>query len=1165
MSFNELAVLGTFSFSIDTHTLSSFATEKARALFIYLALEPYPHRREALSELFWPNNPPGMATKNLRQTIYRLRQSLQEIDPQLADQILDIQRQTIQIRPESISVDALRFQNLITAGEQHAHESIYSCQHCFRLLSQAIAEYKGELLPLIVLPNAPDFEDWLVRRRAMLHNMALLALDSLIKMLTLQGNYQRALSYAQQAITLDPSREEIHRQIMLLFSYLGQPQHALIHYQNFHQNLQREFGLKPGPELEELSRRIQRGELSELKHSPSQQNHIAAEQNISKVVHTALPARLTTLVGRQRELNDIDRLINAAHARLVTIVAMGGMGKTRLALEYVHRQIDKYQHGAAFLALDKLSDPSTIPAQLLIALGLELGDKALAHTTRYLQDKELLLVLDNAEHLLEAVADLCLALLEAAPRLRIIVTSREPLRIRGEQIYRLSALDSDENGTITGKQQDAVNLFLQSALRVQANLTLTDKNYAAIHKICQLVEGLPLAIELAAAWSDFYSCEEIAKAIQENVDFLGFDWRGVPSRQQSMRAVFEWSWQLLQPSEQEALKTMALFQGGYTLEAAQRVAHISPVMLNRLCQSSLIQVSEHPNGKRYTMHRLLRQFALKHFNDQHERHEAELRHCRYYLGFAAAREERLAKNDPRTAAAELWEEIDNIRQAWIWACEHGHFSEIALCINALYHFYMVTALLVDRVHIFEIAYRALSARDPYSSSDKQLRELYGKLSGFYSIALVRAFQNNQAKQIIDQILEHEQVGQIGLVLAHMAHSYYFFNLGDLRAARDASEQALALHSKVLNSDQESMLLSAIECGVNLWLTTLNLNLSEYKRALRHAQHARAVCSVHDQPVYEVDCLLGLGNVAQTVYKLSLAQEYYEQARTRAASLTSRTGESRILFGLGEVLRLQGEYGQASKILEQALTVTDQTNDYWQIYQVKVALMRLCYLIGDEANQELWRQQLTLQDPNLLPPTKRFMMQMALSNYLLQTGQFQQALQVAEAGWKIAQQVCYTYDQAYSLLVLAHARAALRRSDAEITYFQALEAYNKLDQPGIAAEAWAGIALLALDRQDLNNARQASEEILKTINAGLRIGLDEPFFTYQACYEVLQSYDDPRAKRILAANERLIDCYLAKIENHSFHQGFIKRVSSNPLIVRQKPPLFDLKLNIPYRV
>lgn len=1165
MSLNNLTVLGTFAFSVETHTLVNFPTEKARALFIYLALEPYPHRREALSELLWPNNPPGMAMKNLRQTLYRLRHALQQIDPQLADQILDIQRYTIQIRPESLSVDALRFQQLITRYEQHAHESLYSCKECFKLLSQAIAEYKGELLPLIVLPDAPEFEEWLLGRREILHNMALLALSSLIHILKRRGDYQQALHYAQQAITLDPNREAFHQQVMTLFSLLGQPQHALLHYQNYYQKLQREFNLKPSAEIEELNRRIQRGELtaSTILEQDSRQTGLVS--STSNQVHSVLPARLTKLIGRQRELNEVGELIGAPHNRLVTISAMGGMGKTRLALEFAHLQLNSYRNGAVFLALDTLSDPTTIPAQLLIALGLDLRDNALSYITRYLQDKELLLVLDNAEHLLKEVSELCLTLLATAPQLRILVTSREPLRIRGEQVYRLSALDSDETGKIREQQHAAVSLFIQSAQRVQAYVSFNENDYNAIHKICHLVEGLPLAIELAAAWVDFYSCQAIAEAIQENVDFLMFDWRDVPTRQQSMRGVFEWSWKLLKPEEQESLKTMALFQGGCTLEAAQSIARISPSILNRLCQSSLIQISEHPNGKRYTMHRLLRQFALEHFTDQHERYEAELRHCRYYLAFAAAREERLAKNDPRAAAAEIWDEIDNIRQAWIWAAQHGHFDEIANSLNAFYHFYMVTALLVDRVHMFEIAYRALSKLDPYNNDDWQIRQLYGKLSGFYSIALVRNAQNKQAKQIIEQLFEHEQAGQLGLVLAHMAHSYYLFNQGEFRAARDAGEQALALNSKVRNSDKEGMLLSAIECGVNLWLTTINLNLSEYKQALRHAQYARAVCSQHDQPAREVDCLLGLGNVAQTVYKLSSAQDYYEQARMRAASLTTRTGESRILFGLGEVLRLQGDYGQAHKILEQALKVTDQTNDFSQTYQVKVALMRLNYLMGNQAQLQFWEQQLSLQEHNLVPPTKSFMMQMALSGYLLQNGQFNRALQIAEAGWKLAQRICYTYDQAHSLLVLAHARAALRRPDAEITYFQALEYYNKLEQPGLAAEAWAGVALIALDRQDLTNARQACLAILQIIDTGVRIGLDEPFFTYQACYEVLRCCGDPRAKQILAANEQLIDTYLAKIDNPTLHAAFIERVNNHPLLVRQKLPLLDQEFDIPCRV
>src|SRR5262249_11094821 len=320
-----------------------------------------------------------------------------------------------------------------------------------------------------------------------------------------------------------------------------------------------------------------------------------------------LPAALTPLVGRAGELDQLAAWLTRPDCRLITLVGTGGVGKTGLALELARAHLASFSDGVYFVSLAPLASADALASAIVRALDLavQAGDLTAA-LVRALRHKQILLVLDNFEHLLDGVG-LVLELLQAAPGLRIVATSRERLNVRGEQCYAVQGLEYKPSATATDVAPPAVRLFAQSAQRVQPEFSVSEANLPELMRIGRLTLGMPLALELAAAWVELLPLAEIAAQIERSADFLATDMHDLPERQRSMRAVFDWSWQLLRPDEQRIFRQLAVFRGGFTIAAAQTVAEASLRSLLRLVEKSLLQIDE----GYYKIHELLRQFAAE--------------------------------------------------------------------------------------------------------------------------------------------------------------------------------------------------------------------------------------------------------------------------------------------------------------------------------------------------------------------------------------------------------------------------------------------------------------------------------------------------------------------------------------------------------------------------
>lgn len=419
-----------------------------------------------------------------------------------------------------------------------------------------------------------------------------------------------------------------------------------------------------------------------------------------------LPKPLTSFIGRHRELAAIGRLWANPDCRLLTLLGPGGIGKTRLALELAHRESGRFADGAVFAPLQAVTGLDLLATAVADALGIVSSGQPdpRARLLSHLADKKLLLVLDNFEQLVDE-ADLLSQILARAPAVRLLVTSRAALRLQKEWLYPLSGLPypaSDQAPPAWSEAStfEAVQLFVERVERVRPGFPAAAEQ-AHVLRICRLVEGIPLALELAAAWGRSLDCAAIAAEIERNLTFLTSPLRNVADRHRSMQAVFTHSWALLTPAEQAVFQQLAVFRGGFRREAAEAVAGATLLQLTALVDKSLLRWEA--NG-RYQVHELLRQYA----EEQLRRSDAQAiqtcrRHADYYLDFLYRRHDAMLGGRQREAADEIAAELENIRAAWDWAARRAMAEALGRATEPLAMFCHIKSRYLDAARIFEAA------------------------------------------------------------------------------------------------------------------------------------------------------------------------------------------------------------------------------------------------------------------------------------------------------------------------------------------------------------------------------------------------------------------------------------------------------------------------------
>lgn len=794
-------LFGSFQVLLDGVPASAFESDKARALLAYLVVETgHSHRREALAELLWPGHPEERARRNLSQALYSLRTVLGERLPGIAPPssppppsappLLLVTPETIQLNPAAgLWLDVAEFTRLVEACDRHAHHRLETCPACQERLEQAAALYQGEFLAGFSLRDSPAYEEWTLVLRERCRQSARRALAILAACHERQEHIVEALQAARRLAELDPYDDEACRQLLRLLVASGQRSEALGRYESFRALLRTDLGLDPQPETADLYRRIRAQRDGEPLQAARRHN---------------LPASLSPLIGREAEMNELQTCLLDPACRLLTVLGPGGSGKSRLALEAARGLLGRFVDGVYLVDLSPLASPQAILPGVAVTIGLRINPlkPPLAQVQDYLRQKELLLLLDGCEGLLEGVP-LVLELLSAAPGLKVLATSRARLNAEEEQVYLLGGLEcpSPENLEAAAGCA-AVRLFASGARWARTGFELDARSLPGVAAICAEAQGMPLAILLAAAWVEVLSPDEILAEMRRSLDFLQAEWAGLPPRQRSVRATFDYSWKLLEAGEQAIFQALCVFRGAFTRQAASQVSGATPAALRRLVDKSFVTPQA---GEWHMVHALLRQYGLEKLNAlPAASQEAHARYSAYYLEKLEGWEAGLKGARQLETLAELDARINDLRPAWEWSCGQGQIERLSRGLEGLCLYYELRARFVEGKSLCqESAAKLAQGRD--LDEQPQTRLLLAHLAVWESRFCRLLGETEPARQR----LEESQARLDGLVgfgldarpiqaLIHLEAGEAVFT-ADLAEAQRRLERSLALYRQIGDS------------------------------------------------------------------------------------------------------------------------------------------------------------------------------------------------------------------------------------------------------------------------------------------------------------------------------------------------------------------------------
>jgi predicted ATPase/DNA-binding SARP family transcriptional activator len=619
--------------------------QKRRELVAALALEAGEVvSRDRLIDALWGEDPPDTARNTLQVYVSQVRKLL-------PDGVLETRANGYRLAVDPSAVDAFEFERLATTGRSAL--TIGDAAGAAETLSAALELWHG-----------PEPADLPQAETIRLEELRLTAMEDRIDAELALGRHGQLVGELERLVAEQPLRERVRGQLMLALYRSGRQADALAVYQRARKTLVDELGIEPGESLRKLERAI-------LAQDPALDLPQAA-------VARRIPSAPTPLLGRERELEALAELLRDDGTRLLTLTGIGGIGKTRLALELVRRLAPEFRHGAAVATLATLRDPGLVGRAILEALELpEAAGDPDEQLAAALRDSHLLLLVDNFEQVLDGAPSIA-HLLAEAPYVKIVVTSRAALRIAAEREFAVPPLADDE----------AAELFISRAQAANATFELSDQNAAAVVELCARLEGLPLAIELAAARTKLLPPATLLARLTNRLAVLTGGRRDAPQHQQTLRMTFDWSYDLLEPNAQQLFARLGVFSGGWTLGAAEAVCDATLEDLGALVDESLVQRRE----ARFSMLEIVREYALERLD---EHNELRKRHLAYFVALAEEAEPELSRGDQTTWLARIEDEHDNIRETLAFAVETRDASSALRLVVGIRRFWQIHGYLAE--------------------------------------------------------------------------------------------------------------------------------------------------------------------------------------------------------------------------------------------------------------------------------------------------------------------------------------------------------------------------------------------------------------------------------------------------------------------------------------
>ena len=951
MSTLRITCFKDFRVELDGKALVNFATQKTQALLAYLAVEgDRPHSRERLAGLLWSDDSEERALHNLRQALSQLRKALG--DDGLAIPFILADRDTIQLNPKvGVWLDVNHFSAGLAAAYRYYQRR--DCQGWLeiRALKRALDLYQGPFLDQLYMNGSALFDEWAALLREDYNRRAVEALAFLAEYHERRSEYTLARQAVTRITQLAPWDETAHTQLMRLLALDGQWSASQNQYALLRRTLRDQLGVEPARETSELFHSIRQAAASgarlAARFPPARHN---------------LPELLPPFVGREAQLDALSQMIADPECRLLTLVGPGGIGKTRLAVQAAYQQVGIFGQGVFFIPLSAVVSASQLPAAAFNALGLAFGERGDLQTqlVDFLRNKNMLLVWDNFEHLLTqpGSVELLSQIYQSAPGVVQLVTSRERVNLQEEFVYPLEGMDYPDRHELSPEQVksfDALALFERCASQRHGAFVLAGEALPAAVRICRLLEGLPLGIELAAAALQRLPCVEIAERLSQDLDVLAAAASNTPARHRSLRAAFDVSWQMLAGSEQQVFCRLATFRGGFVAEAAQQVAGATAEILTSLAEKSLLRRS--PTGRNDLAEALRPYAAEKLAGDPLADAATNARHADYFAALLTGCTADLKGPGQERALELLQGENENIRRAWRWLVENRCSQQLLRGVESLYHFFNIRSQFAEGIELFQSAVQAYD-------ENPQEAHLSGVLLSRLGAFALRARQHSLAQPALErgrEILAHlGETNELAFCLVSLGGLY--LRKKDFPTAAACAQESLARFRQSGDGWGEAyaLYLAGLIKNYQVELDESKALLEASVAASRQAGDQRRLiaplnllgdiaCTQGDYAAGERLFIEGLeisrrlndrfnqGILLNNLASTYQARQAFNQERAVlqesleiCREIGDQAGEAMALNSLGEMQVYRGEYQEALSFFLQALPVVQQVEDDWWV-------------------------------------------------------------------------------------------------------------------------------------------------------------------------------------------------------------------------------------------
>lgn len=896
----RLYLLGSFRLERSGYLLS-LPTRKAEALLAYLVLYPGVHAREKVAALFWGDSSDEHSRRSLRTALSVLRK-------RLGDDLLLADREAVQLNPAfAIWVDALEFQ-----------------QQAARLLAANDADiaaidldlYRGDLL-------TDFYEDWIAPQREAYRTLWIDTLLRLIQRLRTRGEYAQAITMARRVLGVDPANERAHQHLMFCFATLGDRAAALRQYDECVLQLENELGVEPSQATTALYQRIKQTRV---------------HPQMLEAANTNLPIPLTSFIGRLHEMVAVKQLLNTA--RLLTLTGVGGCGKTRLAIQVATELVEQYTDGVWWVDLAALHEGELVPQIVGKVLGTRQSQAVppIDSLVGYLRSKHLLLALDNCEHLTTACAYVAEAILNQCPHIQLLVTSREVLGIQGEVAWLVPSLSLPAAAEAPAVEDllhwEGTQLFVERAKATRHEFTVTPTQAHILVQICRRLDGIPLAVELAAARVKTLTVEQIADRLEDRFNLLTTGSRTALPRQQTLRAMIDWSYALLSPAEQIMLQRLSVFAGGGNLAAAEAVCAGDEIevpqvldLLTRLVDKSLLATTYFDTEIQYRMLETIRQYAYEKLSESGEVDYIRDHHLRYFAQLALAAETRWHTADQLTWLRRIEADSDNLRAALEWALQHESPEPARLSAGlqlavALGPYWNLQAEYTEGQRWLEVVITQIDVQLQAGESteavpaDPATAKRFLKAKALYELGVLFWFQSHYevAYPVFKQSATlYQEIGELtGQAYSSIYWGHCEWDRGNSAKAYELWDRCMEHFRKVNDS----------------W--GLAWTLAYLGRAARESNHYIE------------------------------ARQYYEQSATLLRELGDRWALSIVLSHLGMVAYQQGDFASAQTLFEQRLAIGREFGFKQHVAYALYLLGLVAWNLGNVTQAEQWfRESLVL--------------------------------------------------------------------------------------------------------------------------------------------------------------------------------------------------------------